>query len=66
MLAVQFSIDAWSDPTSVLRLPRSVTYVSVVVGSACMAVRYAQAAWRRWHGLPAAWLQVPGAADAAL
>ena len=66
VLAVQFSIDAWSDPTSVLRLPRSVTYVSVVVGSACMAVRYAQAAWRRWHGLPAAWLQVPGAADAAL
>lgn len=66
VLAVQFSIDAWSDPTSVLRLPRSVTYASVVVGSACMAVRYAQAAWRRWHGLPAAWLQVPGAADAAL
>jgi TRAP-type transport system small permease protein len=66
ILAVQFSIDAWSDPTSVLRLPRSVTYVSVVVGSACMAVRYAQGAWRRWHGLPAAWLQMPGAADASL
>lgn len=66
VLSVQFSIDAWSDPTSVLRLPRSVTYASVVVGSACMFVRYAQAAWRRWHGLPAAWLQVPGAADAAL
>jgi TRAP-type C4-dicarboxylate transport system permease small subunit len=66
VLAVQFSIDAWSDPTSVLRLPRSVTYVSVVVGSACMAVRYAQAAWRRWHGLPGPWLRVPGAADAAL
>ncbi len=66
VLAIQFSIDAWSDPTSVLRLPRSVTYVSVVLGSACMAVRYAQAAWRRWHGLPAAWLQVPGPADAAL
>ena len=66
VLAIQFSIDAWTDPTSVLRLPRSVTYVSVVVGSACMAVRYVQAAWRRWHGLPAAWLQVPGAADAAL
>jgi TRAP-type transport system small permease protein len=66
VLAVQFSIDAWTDPTSVLRLPRSVTYVSVVVGSACMAVRYGQAAWRRWHGLKAPWLQVPGAADAAL
>ncbi len=66
VLAVQFSIDAWTDPTSVLRLPRSVTYVSVVVGSACMAVRYVQCAWRRWHGLPAAWLQMPGAADASL
>lgn len=66
VLSVQFSIDAWSDPTSVLRLPRSVTYVSVVLGSACMAVRYAQAAWRRWHGLPPAWLKMPGAADAAL
>ncbi len=66
VLAVQFSIDAWSDPTSVLRLPRSVTYVSVVVGSACMAVRYTQGAWRRWHGLPAAWLRMPGAADASL
>ena len=66
VLAIQFSIDAWTDPTSVLRLPRSVTYVSVVVGSACMAVRYAQGAWRRWHGLPAAWLRMPGAADASL
>ena len=66
VLAVQFSIDAWSDPTSVLRLPRSVTYVSVVVGSACMAVRYAQGAWRRRHGLPMAWLRMPGAADASL
>ena len=66
VLAVQFSIDAWTDPTSVLRLPRSVTYVSVVIGSACMAVRYLQCVWRRWHGLPAAWLQMPGAADASL
>ena len=66
VLAIQFSIDAWTDPTSVLRLPRSVTYVSVVVGSACMAVRYGQGAWRRWHGLPAAWLRMPGPADASL
>jgi len=66
VLAVQFSIDAWGDPTSVLRLPRTVTYSSVVVGSLCMALRYAHAAWRRWHGLPGAWLQVPGPADAAL
>lgn len=66
VLAVQFSIDAWSDPTSVLRLPRSVTYASVVVGSLCMFVRHLQGAWRRWHGLPQAWLQMPGPADAAL
>ncbi len=66
VLAVEFSIDAWGDPTSVLRLPRTVTYASVVVGSLCMVLRYARTAWRRWHGLPGAWLQVPGPADAAL
>ena len=66
VLAVEFSIDAWGDPTSVLRLPRSVTYASVVVGSLCMLVRFAQNAWRRWHGMPGPWLQVPGPADAAL
>lgn len=60
VLAVEFSIDAWGDPTSVLRLPRSVTYASVVVGSLCMFVRYARTAWRRWHGLPAAWLSASG------
>jgi TRAP-type transport system small permease protein len=66
VLAVEFSIDAWGDPTSVLRLPRTVTYASVVVGGLCMLLRYAGTAWRRWRGLPGAWLQVPGAADAAL
>ena len=66
VLAVEFSINAWDDPTSVLRLPRTVTYASVVVGSLCMLLRYARVAWRRWHGLPLAWLEVPGPADAAL
>lgn len=66
VLSVEFSIDAWGDPTSVLRLPRTVTYASVVVGSLCMVFRYARTAWRRWHGLPGAWLDVPGSADAAL
>jgi TRAP-type C4-dicarboxylate transport system permease small subunit len=65
-LAVEFSVDAWDDPTSVLRLPRTVTYASVVVGGVCMLVRYASAAWRRWRGLPGAWLRAPGSADAAL
>lgn len=66
VLAVQFSIDAWSDPTSVLRLPGTVIYASVVVGSVCMLLRYGRAAWRRFHGLPGAWLAVPGAAGAEL
>ena len=66
VLSVQFSIDAWGDPTSVLRLPRTVTYTSVVVGSLCMLLRYGRAAWRRWQGLAGAWLQVPGDAGAEL
>lgn len=66
VLAVQFSIDSWTDPTSVLRLPRTVVYASVVVGSLCMLLRYGRAAWRRWHGEPGAWLEVPGGAGAEL
>ena len=60
VLAIEFSINAWDDPTSVLRLPRSVMYASVVVGSLCMLIRYARTAWRRWRGLPAAWLSASG------
>jgi len=66
VLAVEFSIDAWDDPTSVLRLPRTVTYASVVVGAVCMLLRYGRAAWRRWRALPGAWLEVPGDAGAEL
>lgn len=66
VLAVEFSIDAWDDPTSVLRLPRTATYASVVVGALCMLVRYGRAAWRRWKGLPGAWLEVPGDVGADL
>jgi TRAP-type C4-dicarboxylate transport system permease small subunit len=66
VLSVQFSIDAWGDPTSVLRLPRSVTYASVVVGSGCMLARYARSAWRRWQGLSAAWLTPAATAGAEL
>ena len=60
VLAIEFSINAWDDPTSVLRLPRSVMYASVVVGSLCMLIRYARTAWRRWRGLPVAWLSASG------
>ena len=66
VLAVQFSIDAWTDPTSVLRLPRSTTYGSVVVGALCMLLRYARAAWRRWQNLGGAWLSPPGQTGAEL
>jgi len=60
VLAIEFSINAWDDPTAVLRLPRSVMYTSVVVGSLCMFIRYTHTAWRRWQGLPAAWLSASG------
>jgi TRAP-type C4-dicarboxylate transport system permease small subunit len=66
VLAAQFSVDAWGDPTSVLRLPRTVTYGAAVVGSLCMLLRYGQAAWRRWGGRPGSWLAMPGDAGAEL
>lgn len=66
VLAVEFSIDSWGDPTSVLRLPRSVTYSSVVVGSLCMLARYGRAAARRWRGLPGGWMHVDDGAGAEL
>jgi choline dehydrogenase-like flavoprotein len=41
VLATEFSIDSWDSPTSVLRLPLSIVYSSVVVGFACLLWRYA-------------------------
>lgn len=41
VLAAEFSIDSWDSPTSVLRLPLSIVYGSVVVGFACLLCRYA-------------------------
>lgn len=66
VLSVEFSINAWGDPTSVLRLPRSVTYASVVVGSLCMLLRYGRAALRRWQGRSGAWLTPVATAGAEL
>lgn len=65
-IAIEFSIDSWSDPTSTLQLPRTVVYASVVVGAFCMLLRYGRAAWRRWHGLDGAWLETPGEIGAEL
>jgi len=66
ILAIEFSIDALDDPTSVLRLPRTVTYASVVVGASCMLLRYGRTAWRRWQGLDGAWLDASGESGAEL
>jgi len=66
VLALEFSIDALDDPTSVLRLPRTVTYPSVVVGAVCMLLRYGRTAWRRWKGLDGAWLDMSGESGAEL
>jgi TRAP-type C4-dicarboxylate transport system permease small subunit len=49
-LAILFNIQAWSDPTSVLRLPRTVTYASVLVGVAFMALRQGQLCLLRFSG----------------
>jgi TRAP-type C4-dicarboxylate transport system permease small subunit len=47
---VRFSIDTWSSPSPVLRLPQTVLYGPVALCSALMAVRYLQVlGGRRWH-----------------
>ncbi|MFP5406425.1 MAG: TRAP transporter substrate-binding protein DctP, partial [Gammaproteobacteria bacterium] len=59
-LAIRFNIEAWNDPTSVLRLPRTVVYGSVLVGAACMAIRYGQLIRHRRAGLPEPMFRLPG------
>ena len=59
-LAIRFNIEAWNDPTSVLRLPRTVVYGSVLVGAACMALRYAQLIRHRSAGRPEPMFRLPG------
>ena len=39
---VRFSIDAWDNPTSVLRWPSTVLYGAVTLGFALMLVRYVE------------------------
>lgn len=41
-LGVVFSIEAWTDPTPVLRLPMTVVYGPVTLGFALMILRYVQ------------------------
>jgi TRAP-type C4-dicarboxylate transport system permease small subunit len=49
-LAVLFNIQAMGDPTSVLRLPRTVIYASVLVGVSFMLIRQVQLCLRRLAG----------------
>jgi TRAP-type C4-dicarboxylate transport system permease small subunit len=42
ILAVEFTIEAWDNPSSVLRIPLSTIYSSVVVGVACLLLRHSQ------------------------
>lgn len=50
VLAWIFSLASMGDPLPILRWPRSILYSSVLIGSACMTVRYTQFALRRWRG----------------
>jgi TRAP-type C4-dicarboxylate transport system permease small subunit len=46
-LAIEFTAEAWDNPSSVLRIPMSTIYLSVVVGFASLLLRYAQMALAR-------------------
>jgi TRAP-type C4-dicarboxylate transport system permease small subunit len=53
VLAGEFAIDTLDNPSSVLRIPLSVVYAPVVIGFACMLLRYIQAALPRYRGAAA-------------
>ncbi|MBL8705612.1 MAG: TRAP transporter small permease [Rhodospirillales bacterium] len=40
VLATEFAVDSWDNPTSVLRLPLTTIYAAVMVGFACLLWRY--------------------------
>ncbi|OWU70985.1 TRAP transporter small permease [Marinibacterium profundimaris] len=49
-LGVQFCLSSMDDPLPILRWPRAILYAAVMVGFACMGLRYAGLAWRRVRG----------------
>ena len=49
-LGIGFTNANWDNPTSVLRLPLSIVYLSVTVGFALMAIRHGTALVRRLRG----------------
>ena len=51
VLAFEFNLDAWTDPTSVLRLPRTVFYAPVLLGSLCMLARQGSTTMHRLRGI---------------
>lgn len=53
-LAIEFAIDSWDNPTSVLRLPLTTIYASVVVGFACLLCRYVTVVRQHYRDVPAA------------
>jgi TRAP-type C4-dicarboxylate transport system permease small subunit len=50
VLAAEFAVDTLDNPSSVLRIPLSIVYAPVVIGFACMLLRYIQAALPRYRG----------------
>jgi TRAP-type C4-dicarboxylate transport system permease small subunit len=48
-LAVRVTMQNWDNPTSVMRVPIALIYLSLVVGFGMMALRQAEVALRRWR-----------------
>lgn len=48
VLGIRLSIQNWDNPTSVLRLPVSISYIAVAFGFAMMTLRHGRIGWLRW------------------
>lgn len=48
-LSAEFTVEAWDNPSSVLRVPMSVVYAGVAIGFASLLLRYVQAALPRYR-----------------
>jgi TRAP-type C4-dicarboxylate transport system permease small subunit len=49
LLAVRVTMQNWDNPTSVMRLPIALIYLSLVVGFGMMALRQGEVALSRWR-----------------
>lgn len=52
VLAAEFAVETFDNPSSVLRVPLSLIYVPVVIGFACLLIRYIEAARPRYIRQP--------------